>query len=592
VKVKEGEVTRRENPHLTPEQIKEGWVLSCVARVAGDLRVEVPPREERRRVVSAASRAATEVYLDWPRYPAATRLFLELPPPSLEDSTTDLERLRMALERETGIESLSLDLLQIRRLPQALREAGWRVTAIVEREPSGRAGRLIDLRPGRVTGPLLGVAVDIGTTNVVVYLVDLNSGRLLDTGSALNKQTAYGEDVISRIIYSQRDGGLAQLQSLALETINEILEELCRRHNAPTSEIYDMVVAGNTTMIHLFLGLSPKYLREEPYVPVANFPPAVRAGELGVATHPNASVHCLPGVAAYVGSDITAGVLGSGLYKTDKLTLFLDVGTNGEIVLGNSEWLMTDACSAGPAFEGAGIACGMRAIPGAIEDVSISSQSLEPTIQVIDDLPPQGICGSGLISCLAEMLITGVVSKSGRINFDYVNKTMGKRSRVRRGEHGTEYVLVWAKESGTGQDIVLTEVDINNLIRAKGAIYAGIVVMLKSLGIAVGDIEEVLIGGAFGQHINVEEAILIGLLPDLPWERFRYLGNTSALGAYNALLSLQARVKAQEVARRMTYLELVADNRFMDEFTAALFLPHTQGDHFPSVRALLEKESP
>jgi uncharacterized 2Fe-2S/4Fe-4S cluster protein (DUF4445 family) len=317
-------------------------------------------------------------------------------------------------------------------------------------------------------------------------------------------------------------------------------------------------------------------------VPTASHLPVVRAGELGLAINPLAPVYVVPGVAAYVGGDITAGVLSSCLFKTDKLTLFLDVGTNGEIVLGNSDWMITSACSAGPAFEGAGVRHGMRAINGAIQGVRINSSTLEPTIEVIGDVAPQGICGSGMISALAEMFLTGVVNRAGRIDRSKIAQTR----RIRLGEHGAEYVLAWARESAGGEDIVLTDVDLDNLVRVKAAIYAAITLMLKRVGISPSDIEMVLIGGAFGQHINVEQAIQIGLLPDLPWERFQFLGNTSLAGAYNTLVSRQARALAHEIPNKLTYLELIADNAFMEEFTGALFLPHTRIEDFPSVQAL------
>ncbi|MFQ5924509.1 MAG: ASKHA domain-containing protein [Dehalococcoidia bacterium] len=590
VRVESGQVSHRENPHLTPQQMEQGWVLSCTARVAGDLVISVPPQRERERVVAetAAARSALPVWSDWPQYPLVRQLFLEIPPPSLEDNTTDLERLRRTLEREHGIDNLAIELPLMRNLAAILRQGQWKVTATVALKDVGGA-RLIGLRPGRSRGPLLAVAVDIGTTNVVIDLVNLRSGRAIDRVSSRNRQIARGEDVISRIVYTERqDKGLGKLQRLVIETINELLAELAQKHRFATTDIEEMVAAGNTTMLHLFLGLPPKHIREEPYIPTASHFPLVTAGELGLAINPQAPVYCLPAVAAYVGGDITAGVLSSCLYKADKLTLFLDVGTNGEIVLGNSDWMVACACSAGPAFEGAGVRCGMRAVKGAIEEVTVSSKTLEPTIKVIGNVAPQGICGSGMISALAEMLITGVVDRAGRINLDSVASRMGKRSRLRIGDHGPEYVLAWG--SGDRQDIVLSEVDIDNLIRTKAAVYAGIMVMARSTGIPVSDVAEVLIGGAFGQHIDVEKAIQIGLLPDLPWERFKFLGNTSAWGAYNALLSKYARAKVEEIADKITYLELIADGTFMSEFTAALFLPHTNIDNFPSIKALLTRQ--
>jgi uncharacterized 2Fe-2S/4Fe-4S cluster protein (DUF4445 family) len=473
----------------------------------------------------------------------------------------------------------------LRRLSPELRAGEWQVTPVVD---VSDGARLIDLYPGRRRSALLGLAVDLGTTNVVAELVDLRSGRSIEQVSARNRQILRGEDVISRIIYSER-GGLEELHRLVVETVNELLAQLSRRHRFQPREVQEMVAAGNTTMTHLFLGIPPKPIREEPYAPTATSFPRVKAAELGLNINPVAGVYCLPAVAAYVGGDITAGVLSSCLFRTDKLTLFLDVGTNGEIVLGNQEWMTTCACSAGPAFEGAGVQHGVRAVPGAIEEVRINSKTLEPMLRVIGDRPPEGICGSGMITAIAELMVTGVIDRSGRIQVEDVQRRMGKASRARVGEHGPEFVLAWAAESATGHDLAITAVDISNIIRTKGAVYAGIAVMLRSLGIATGDIEQVFIGGAFGQHINVEGAIQIGLLPDLPWERFSFLGNTSLGGAYNALVSRHARAQAEEVVNMMTYFELIADASFMDEFSAGLFLPHTDLDLFPSVKAELEK---
>jgi uncharacterized 2Fe-2S/4Fe-4S cluster protein (DUF4445 family) len=345
-----------------------------------------------------------------------------------------------------------------------------------------------------------------------------------------------------------------------------------------------MTVAGNEVMIHLFLAMPAESIRYEPYIPTVTHPLLVTAEEIGVRINPQATVDCLPGVGAYVGADITAGVVSSGLFATNKLTVFLDVGTNGEIVLGNADWLITCACSAGPAFEGFGVEDGMMATTGAIEEVLINSNTLEPTCNTIGNAPPKGICGSGLISLLAEMFITGVIDKAGKINLDL------DTPRVRERKHGPEYVVAWGDETETGRDIVITEVDIANLMRAKAAVRAGISVLLRSVGLNIADVEQVLIGGAFGKHINIEKAIQIGLLPDMPWDRFKFLGNTSILGAYSALLCRDVRRTVYDIAQKMTYLELSADNTFFDEFNAALFLPHTDLNQYPSVMRLLREQ--
>jgi uncharacterized 2Fe-2S/4Fe-4S cluster protein (DUF4445 family) len=313
---------------------------------------------------------------------------------------------------------------------------------------------------------------------------------------------------------------------------------------------------------------------------VINHPVPLLASEVGLNIHPLATVDSLPGVASYVGADITAGVLSSGLADAEELTLFIDVGTNGEIVLGSQDWLVTCACSAGPAFEGAGVVCGMRATRGAIEEVWINGSTYEPTVRVIGETKPRGICGSGLIALVAELFITGVVDKGGKFKMDL------NTPRLREGDHGPEYVVAWAGDTAHGRDIVLTKVDVDNLMRAKAAIYAGFTVLAQSVGVDLADVERVLVGGAFGKYINVEKAVQIGLLPDLPWDRFQFLGNTSVMGAYMALASREARARIRSIARRMTYVELSADNTFYDAFTSALFLPHTDASRFPTVEAL------
>ena len=588
VVVREGSVRRRSELRLSRQQLSEGYVLACQSLVESDLVVFIPPQEIVAHAV-ASEKAAAEVAMpegvrDWQEHPWVEALAVSVTPPSLDDNTNDLDRLQRDLGLAHGIEGVQIGLPLLRTLGRALREADWQVDVVVERANPDRATanpRLVDVRP-RGSGRLLGAAIDVGTTSNVVYLVDLASGRVLDTASTFNGQISCGEDVISRIIYSRREGGLAHLQQLVIGTVNGLLEELLRRNSATPREVVRLCVAGNTTMMHLFLGIDPQFIRLEPYIPTANHLPPVKAAELGLLANPEAHVDCLPGVGAYVGADITAGVLSSEMYRTEKLTLFIDVGTNGEIVLGNADWLISCACSAGPAFEGAGVRSGMRAIPGAIDEVWINPRTFEPTFRTIGGEAPRGICGSGLISLLAEMLVTGVVDKSGRLNRSLPT------SRIREGEHGPEYLLVPADpERGTPEDVVLGEVDIANLIRAKGAVYAGFSVLTRSVGMSLADVEEVLIAGSFGRYINVEKAILIGLLPDMPWERFRYLGNTSVRGAYQALLSRELRREVTEIARRMTYLELSADNRFMEEFTSALFLPHTDETAFPSVSRLL-----
>lgn len=589
VRVEQGRVRRRSTLRLSAADLESGYALACQSIVEGEAAIFVPEQEaiERRLTTDRVAHAvqAPEAY-DPALEQTVRAVPLALDPPTLTDAVDDCARLQRGLAA-AGLAPAEIPLALLQTLGPRLRQANWQVTAIVETDTwQRRTPRLLELLPQSATSPqpsiLSGLAIDIGTTTVTAYLVDLHSGRLLDSAAEYNGQIARGEDVISRIIYAGRDGGLGELRSLIQRTLNQLIQRLAQRNHLEPQQIYKATVAGNTTMMHLFLGLPPASIRLTPYIPTVNHPSPVLAAEVGLDIHPLATVDCLPGVAAYVGADITAGALAAGLHETDALTLFIDVGTNGEIVLGNREWLLACACSAGPAFEGAGVVCGMRATQGAIEEVWINGTTREPTVRVIGGGRPKGLCGSGLISLLAELFITGMMDRGGHFRLEA--DTPG----VRAGEHGLEYVVAWANETASGRDITLTQVDVDNLMRAKAAIYAGFTVLAQSVGVRLEDVERLIIGGAFGKYLNVEKAVQIGLLPDLPWERFHFLGNTAVLGAYRALLSRTARAQIKAIAEKMTYLELSADNTFYDAFTHALFLPHTELSRFPSVARLWE----
>ncbi len=614
VVVESGNARRRSTLRLSARDIADGYALACQTVVEGDLVVCVPPQEEITRHLTTektAAKIAVPFAYDARADQSVMKYLLDIEPPSLADNTDDFARVQRELARQHNLQNVTTSLAVLQKLARVLREGEWRVTATIQR--TNQQTNMLDLAPGDTTYTLYGVAIDIGTTTVTVYLVDLWSGEVIETAADYNGQIKRGEDVISRIVYADK-GGLEELQELVVTTINRLIETCARRRKISTDDIYKMSVVGNSTMMHILLKLPPAHIRLAPYTTTANLPPRVEARELGLRANPRAVVECLPGVASFVGADITAGVLSSGTYDTDKQTLFLDIGTNGEMVMGNRDWLISCACSAGPAFEGAGVQFGMRATTGAIEEVWINAQTHAPTIRVIGapGEKPRGLCGSGLISLLAEMFITGVTDKAGHIttadsrpqaangsqqlsvNSDQLTvsgqrSAVGGRARTRVGEHGAEYVVVWKEESATGEDVVITQVDVDNLLRAKAAIYAGYQSLAQSVGVRLADVEQVLIGGSFGQYINVEKAIEIGLLPDLPWERFHFLGNTAARGAYMALLKNDARDRIEEIARKMTYLELAADNAFTDQFMAALFLPHTDESQFPSVVKVMEK---
>jgi uncharacterized 2Fe-2S/4Fe-4S cluster protein (DUF4445 family) len=601
VQVLDGAVRRRSTLRLSPDDVAQGYALACQTVIEGNVSVHVPPQEQvQRRLTTDLTVAEVGVPVEYSYELDQTvrRVPLSLAPPNMQDQTDDLSRLMTGLRQQAGFTAVSISLPLLRKMGSVLRQADWEVTAVVEIRDmfDGKFIEewVIDLLPGRVLDePLWGLAIDIGTTTVTVWLVNLLSGEVKAQASEYNGQISRGEDVISRIVYASKDGGSQELRELVLGTINNLIDTACKRAGERfgdeffpvlPEEIIKATIACNTTMTHLLLGVPAASIRLSPFVTGVNHVPLLTAEEVGLKINPLASVDCLPGVASYVGSDITAGVLSSGLDDTDNITLFMDVGTNGEIVLGSSEWLVTCACSAGPAFEGAGVHSGMRATKGAIEEVWINSETSEPTYRVIGGGKPRGICGSGLISLLAEMFMTGVIDKAGNLN-SHLNTP-----RIRDGEHGIEYVIAWANETAEGKDITITHVDIDNLLRAKGAIFAGYSVLAASVGVPLDMIEQMLIGGSFGKYINVEKAVQIGLLPDMPWERFQFLGNTSVRGAYYALLSRRSRERIKEIASRMTYIELSADNSFYEAFMSALFLPHTDMTLFPSVEAALEEE--
>ena len=583
VVVEAGDVRRRSTLRLSQADLQAGYALACQAVVEGDATIYVPkPAEEsERRLVTdkTARKVAVPFPYAYARDQTVQAFYLPLDPPTLNDAIDDFARLQRALEAR-GVRDLDIPLPLLRELGQRLREARWAVTAIVETDNWRRPGgppRLIDLVSGDQAETVWGLAIDIGTTTITVYLVNLLTGEAVDNAAEYNGQIARGEDVISRILYAGKNGGLGELAYLVGKTINEVIRRLAQRNQVETGRIYKAAVAGNSTMMHLFLSVPPASIRLTPYIPAVSHPLPALAAEVGLDIHPLAAVDCLPGVASYVGADITAGVLASRLSEAEALTLFIDIGTNGEMVLGTKDWLATCACSAGPAFEGAGVVCGMRATAGAVEEVWINSRTFEPTYRVIGGTKPRGLCGSGLISLVAELFITGVVDKGGNFKRDQGTP------RVRLGEHGPEYVVAWANETAAGRDIVLTKVDVDNLLRAKAAIYAGFTVLAQNVGVDLAQVEQVLVGGSFGKYINVEKAVQIGLLPDMPWERFNFLGNTSVMGAYMALLSREARAQIKAIAEKMTYIELSADNTFYDAFTSALFLPHTDMSRFPTV---------
>lgn len=578
-----------EEGQVEGEGLPEGGYKACSLVPKTDLVIRVPVEShlDRRALLRAPKRMASSWLEATERAraveiePAVRKFFLELPPPSLSDNTPDLRRLKRGLKEVLGEEpEAEWDLLK--KLPYALREKEFKVTVSVYSHPERRIPVIRNVESGETTSPHLAVAVDVGTTTLCAELIDLNSGRLLGETSDYNPQISYGEDVISRIEFARREGGLEILSRKVRERVAGLIEELAHKAGVETSRIGLISLAGNSVMTHLFLGLEPRFLRQDPYVPVATYYPPVPAKELGLPGGPGAVVEFAPCVASYVGGDIVAGVMAAGFFEEDPLTLFIDLGTNGEIVVGNRDFLVCAACSAGPAFEGGGLKCGMRATVGAIEAVHLDPRSFEPMILTIGAKKPKGICGSGIIALMANLFLSGLVDRSGKYRRDL------DHPRLREGRDGWEYVLVWGKDSAGGEDIVFTEADIDNLIRAKGAMFAGYQILLESVGLSIEDLERVILAGNFGSYLDLEQAITIGLLPDLPRDRFYFIGNSSLRGARFAALSVKAREKMVKVARMMTHFELSAHPGYMDYYTSALFLPHTNLELFPSVKSNLE----
>lgn len=590
VSIKEGEFETEQSSHLSREETGRGHVLSCQTHALTDLVVDIPLESRMQKGHKIATGASSYNLQEKFReicgeiVPRTKKFCITLPPPNLTDNISDLERLKRELARAGyGTEHFHCNHALLRKMGRVLRDSNWKVNVTLYE--TGTALELLELQPCVTGQKRYGVAVDVGTTTVVVYLVDMKDGHIIDRGSTYNAQVRCGDDVITRIVYATEMGGLQELQRLVIENVNTLISDMARKHGVAIDLIDNIVIAGNTTMTHLFYGIDPAHIREEPYIPTATVFPLVRARSLGLKLNEQTLLYSAPCVASYVGGDISAGVLAAQLHKREDVCIFIDVGTNGEIVLGNHDWMMTAACSAGPCFEGSGIKHGMRAMEGAIEAVTVDPRTLEPAFEVIGGVKPIGICGSGMIDALAEMYLSGVIDQQGKIREDL------KHPRIRLGDHGLEYVLAWRVETGINKEIVLTEVDLDNLIRAKGAIYAGFTTLLAEMGMTFDDITKLYIAGGFGNYINVERAITIGMLPDMPMDKFEFLGNTSATGAYFTLLNDDLRKELEEIASKMTYMEFSVARSFMDEYMSALFLPHTDIGAFPSVKALMEERA-
>ncbi|GAB4347497.1 MAG: ASKHA domain-containing protein [Candidatus Abyssubacteria bacterium] len=584
--VKEGQVFEEQHMLLSREEVRLGYVLACASHPRSDLVVEVPieSRMEGKQILvdEDAQRFSGLARVDLAKYefeysPLTQKYFLDIPPPSLQDSLSDLSRLYRSIRGQVSAPIMQTGLKNIRRLPQILRRGDWKVTCTLGQR--GGTVEIIEIEEGDTSTRNCGVAVDVGTTTVVAHLIDLNTSKILATDATYNSQIAFGEDVITRLIYAKEElGGRERLHEAIVGNINMLINNTVSAAEANIQDVSCVLCAGNTTMMHFLLDLDSTNIRREPYIPAATHIPPVRAIEVGIQINPRGLLYAVPSVSSYVGGDIVSGVLASGIYRSSELSMLIDVGTNGEIVIGNSDWLVCCSASAGPAFEGGEVKFGMRAAHGAIEKVKVSDGGETVETVVIANEKPRGICGSGLIDVISELRRAGVVDRTARF------AEPGECSRLRRTDDGIEFVLVRAEETAIGRDIVITQPDIDNLVRSKAAVYAGASVLIKSLGLTFEELEHLYIAGGFGNYLDLPAAVAIGLLPDIPLERIKFIGNSSLSGAKLAILSQEAFAEVEHIAQKMTYIDLSSNLQFMDEYSSALFLPHTNLELFPSVK--------
>lgn len=586
-----GELDSTKNRHISDTEYMAGWRLACASKIIGEVEVVVPDiasaYRSRMKVADLSSKDEIAIFEKTKSDIISSGIALEnslqvvtvhMDKPSLDDTMPDNERLMRALKKATGVDIVRIPYSVLCKMSHILRDSGFIVQCVIRKSMNNDIF-VYDLYSKDENVVVGGLAIDIGTTTVSALVINMVTGEILGKGSSGNGQIRYGADVINRIIESVKPGGSDRLQKAVIEeTINPLVEQICRAIGFDPKHIYRMCVAANTTMNHLLTGMFGDPIRMEPYIPTFYKTNSLYASDIGITINPDAHIIVAPNIGSYVGGDITAGTLSSMIWNKPEFSLFIDLGTNGELVFGNSDFLMSCACSAGPAFEGGDISCGMRATDGAIEACTIDKQTMEPTYKIVGDSgeKPIGLCGSGIIDVISELYATGIINPKG--------KFIREGNRIRHDKYGMgSYVLAFQEDSGAQKDIEINEVDIDNFIRAKGAIFSAIRTMINSLDFDISMIDDVYVAGGIGSGINMKNAVKIGMFPDIPFEKFHYIGNSSLSGAYAMLFSTEAEKKCYEVAKNMTYLELSAVPTYMDEFVAACFIPHTDARMFPSV---------
>ena len=588
VKLIEGQLESFKSRHISDEEYNAGWRLSCNAKVLSDCTVWVPDiasaYQSRMKTADLSSPKEIAIFEDCQADLKASGIeftnnfrsvVISMTEPTLDDTMPDIERFTWAVQDALGVAKVKVPFAVMAKLASTLRTYNWNVCVKGElQEDTFLCMEICD--PADTA--IVGCAIDIGTTTVTMVLVDLENGKILAKGSSGNGQIRYGADVINRIIEQGKPGGKKKLQdAIVKETLTPIIANLCKSADINARSILRLCVAANTTMNHLFVGVDAEPVRMEPYIPSFFGWEGLLAGDLKLPANPLAPVQIAPNIGSYVGGDITAGTLAAGLWDKDEMSLFIDLGTNGELVFGNRDFLMSCACSAGPAFEGGDISCGMRATDGAVEACAIDKETMEPTLTVVGDEGQRvvGICGSGIIDIISELFRCGIINARGLFDRE--------GARVKRDQHGMgRYVIAFPEESETGREVSINEVDIDNFIRAKGAIFSAIDTLLKSVDMDIEMIDHVYVAGGIGSGINMKNAVNIGMLPDVDLSKYSYIGNSSLTGAYAMVLSNQADAKCAEVGANMTYLELSTYPGYMDSFVAACFIPHTDHNLFPN----------
>ncbi len=501
---------------------------------------------------------------------------VELSLPSLKDNTADADRLVQTLKSRLGGDAVAVELEVLRPLPEVLRSAGYHVRCVLY-DDQGRWG-ISAVVPADDTCAILGLAVDLGTTRVVIRLLDMTDGKVLGEASFDNPQIAIGPDILTRIHYADTPEGLEHLSQVITDALRHHAEALCASVGCSASDIYMVAVAGNTAMTHLFLKLNPRWIIREPYIPVVNRPGMFQAGTLGIRFHPSARVFVFPNIGSYFGGDLIAGIMYAGLHRREETAILVDVGTNAEVVLGNKDWMIACAGAAGPALEGGAARMGMMAGPGVIDRVSIHPETLQWDIHTIENLPPVGICGSGLIDLAAQLFMHGMLDVRGKLAPD----RCAERIRTKDGLH--HLVVVDRRISGTGEELTISQTDIDSLIRSKAAMYTILETLTASVGITLRELTRFYVAGTFGAFINPVSAITIGMIPDLKIECYQTIGNSSLEGASRLIQDSQCMAEIDHIRDSITYMELNVNQEFMNRFSAAKFLPHTEPALFPSVR--------